>query len=117
MKKKRLLALAMCAVLACLLTGCGNQAGNAASGAASKMGEAVSKAGEEVSEAVSRVESFLEGDGVSGTVDSGTDGFIGDESSSFAGDLNSDREDESGLGSGSDISGVSGVVNASSDLS
>lgn len=82
MMRKKLLVLAVCLVLPLLLAGCANNAGDMVSNAASKAGDALSRVGDDVSEAVSRVESFLEGDGnASGTVDSGSDGFLGDESS------------------------------------
>lgn len=59
--KKRILCLAvLCIALLLALTGCSN-AGNAVSNAASKVGE-------DVSNAMSRVESFFEGDDVSGTL-------------------------------------------------
>lgn len=120
MIRKRVLIFAMCAALACLLAGCGNSAGNAVSNAASKVGEVVSKAGEGVSDAVSRMESALDGDSSRtddpGAVDSGDDGFLGDESrmdsssgllgdglSSGSSGLSSDR-DASGLSSDRDTS-------------
>ncbi len=109
--RKKILVLAMCAALTLLLAGCGNSAGNAVSNAASKAGEAVSKAGEGIDNAMSRAESALDGDSsressgmldADSTVDSGNDGFIGDESgvSSLFGDSASDLE-------GSGVSGSS----------
>ncbi len=113
----------MCAALACLLAGCGNSAGGAVSNAASKVGEVVSRVGEGMSEAASRVESALDGDsrldssdgaGIgmdsSGTVDSGTDGFIGSsdaESSGLLGSssyLDGEASSSRGGGSSSDLS-------------
>lgn len=102
MIKKRLLVLTACFILSILLAGCANNAGNAVSDVASKMGDAVSRAGEDVGETVSRVESFLEGDGDSGagSVDSGNDGFIGDESGVSSGAGSGLLDDEDGLDSG-----------------
>lgn len=101
MAKKRIFILSLCAVLSLLLAGC--DSGKTASNAASKVGETVSRIGEDVSGAMSRAESFLEGDDSSvgsrmddsGTVDSGSDGFIGDESGG---------ESSSLLGDGSSVS-------------
>lgn len=103
MIRKRLLVLTACFILSLLLAGCANNAGNAVSDVASKMGDAVSRAGEDVSETVSRVESFLDDDSSrAGSVDSGNDGFIGDES---------------GADSSSNLSGSSLLDDVSSDLS
>lgn len=108
MIRKRLLVLTACFILSLLLAGCANNAGNAVSDVASKMGDAVSRAGEDASETVSRVESFLEGDSSdTDTVDSGNDGFIGDESGS-----SSDLDSSSLLGGSSSMDD-----GASSDLS
>lgn len=102
MIKKRLLTLVMCAVLACLLTACGNSGDKTVSDVASKAGDAVSRIKDDVSETVSRVESFLEGDtsrssapDYSGNVDSGNDGFLDDNSSGLAGSVSSHLTDSS----------------------
>lgn len=110
--RKKILVFAMCAVLACMLSGCGRTAGDAVSNAASKLGEAVSRAGEGMSEAASRITSSqYDGSsmmGDSSTVDSGTDGFLSSSSrldgdSSFIRDESSAfiRDDDSSLGSAS----------------
>ncbi len=106
MMKKRLFVLVMAALLCLLAAGCGNGKGGV-SDTASKMGEAVSKAGEDLDETISRVVSAVPGDDDAssgtpddgGTVDSGSDGFLGDdEGSSLPG------EGSSSIASGNDSS-------------
>ena len=87
--KRSVLILTVCVLLVLTLTGC-NDAGKAVSKTASMAGDALSKAGEEVSRLESRmssdaddlisgVDDGLDSMGDSSTVDSGTDGFIGEE--------------------------------------
>ncbi len=78
--KKRWMLCWIAAAAALLLTGCGRQVGNAVSDAASQVGKTVSQAGEAGSRMGSQLESAVQGGDTSqGTVDSGTDGTIGDE--------------------------------------
>ena len=96
--KKSILILALCALPTLLLGGCARNAGNLVSDAASKVGSAVSGALEEgvnspdhVQENIESAASKIEEDksshdesetaGDTSTVDSGTDGLIGEEES------------------------------------
>ena len=87
--KRSILILAFCVLLALTLTGCSDM-GKVVSKTTSMAGSALSKAGEDVSGMESRMGSDVDGlasdarDGLdsmddSSTVDSGTDGFIGEE--------------------------------------
>ena len=105
--KTRTLLLALCAVPALLLGGCARNVGNTVSNAASALGGAASSLGSRIESGASRIESntdsALTSDrdsssrhddpsvDSSSTVDSGTDGFIGDEESGAnSGDVSSD---------------------------
>ncbi len=107
MMRKLILTMAMCAALACTLAGCGNSAKNTASKVTSDVSKIVSGVGSEISGAASRLESGMtsgassyvsgmDGDLNSGTVDSGTDGVIGNGDGSNPSDVGADN-DNSGM--------------------
>lgn len=103
MMRKLILTMAMCAALASTLAGCGNSAKNTASKVTSDVSKVVSGVGSEISGAASRLESGMssyvsgmDGDLNSGTVDSGTDGVIGNGDGSNVSDVGADN-DNSGM--------------------
>ena len=117
MIKTRILPMLLCALLALLLTGCGNRAGNTVNKVTSKAGDVVSKAGEELSKAGSRMESDdrKESDRDTSEYDSSrVDSNLDDNSGIFTPDDDLDRTESDGNWINSDLPADN---DTSSDLS